>query len=69
MIRKINKQNLIEKPELYTNYLEANAKSNANTIVGLFEEGDYEVSVSSAEILMIESERKLLINRAGTTNI
>ena len=33
------------KPEIYTNYLEANATTSADTIVRLFEEGDYEVAL------------------------
>lgn len=33
------------EPEIYTNYLEANATTGADTIVKLFEEGDYEVAL------------------------
>ena len=33
------------EPEIYTNYLEANATTSADTIVRLFEEGDYEVAL------------------------
>ena len=32
-------------PEIYTNYLAANATTSADTIVKLFEEGDYEVAL------------------------
>ena len=45
LIRKTDYQNVTGKAEIYTNYLEANATTNANTVVGLFEEGDYEVSL------------------------
>ena len=45
LIRKTDYQNITGKTEIYTNYLEANATTNANTVVGLFEEGDYEVSL------------------------
>ena len=33
------------EPEIYTNYLEANAATSADTIVRLFEEGDYDVAL------------------------
>ena len=45
LIRKTDYQNRTSKPEIYTNYLVANASTNANTVVGLFEEGDYEVAL------------------------
>ena len=45
IIRKTDYQNKVGLPEIYTNYLEANATTNANTVVGLFEEGDYEVAL------------------------
>jgi len=45
IVRKTDYQNITSKPEIYTNYLEANASTGANTVVGLFEEGDYEVSL------------------------
>ena len=45
LIRKTDYQNRTSKPEIYTNYLEANANTDANTVVGLFEEGDYEVAL------------------------
>lgn len=45
IIRKIDYRNKIGTPEIYTNYLEANASTDADTIVGLFEEGDYEVAL------------------------
>lgn len=45
LIRKTDYQNKTGQAEIYTNYLEANAKTNANTVVGLFEEGDYEVAL------------------------
>ena len=32
-------------PEIYTNYLEANTTTSADTVVRLFEEGDYEVAL------------------------
>lgn len=38
-------QNIKHEPMVYTNFLEANASTNANTVVSLFEEGDYEVSL------------------------
>lgn len=45
LIRKTDYQKKTEKPELYTNFLEANANTDANTVVGLFEEGDYEIAL------------------------
>ncbi len=45
LIRKTDYQRKTEKPELYTNFLEANANTDANTVVGLFEEGDYEIAL------------------------
>ena len=44
IIRYTDPQGVTHKPEIYTNYLEANVKTSANTIVEFFEEGDYEVA-------------------------
>ena len=45
IIRYTDKQGIKHEPEIYTNYLEANATQSADTIVRLFEEGDYEVAL------------------------
>ena len=45
IIRYTDEQGVKHDPEIYTNYLEANATTSANTIVRLFEEGDYEVAL------------------------
>ena len=45
IIRYTDEQRVAHEPEIYTNYLEANASMTADTIVKLFEEGDYEVSL------------------------
>lgn len=42
LIRKTDYQNKVEEPKIYVNYLEANAKTDANTKVDVLEEGDYE---------------------------
>ena len=45
IIRYTDEKGVPHTPEVYTNYLEANATTSADTIVRLFEEGDYEVSL------------------------
>jgi len=45
IIRYTDWHNEPQTPVVYTNYLEANAKTGADTRVQLFEEGDYEVSL------------------------
>ena len=44
-IRVTDYQNVTDKPEIYTNYLAANAAKTADTTVKLCEEGDYEVAL------------------------
>lgn len=48
IVRKTNYENVTEKPQIYTNYLEAVATAGTNTKVDLFEEGDYEVALDYA---------------------
>ena len=45
IIRYTDYQNVSHDPIIYTNYLEANAVTGADTQVQLFEEGDYEVAL------------------------
>lgn len=45
IIRYTNENGEKQKPEIYTNYLEANARVSADTVVQVFEEGDYEVAL------------------------
>ena len=45
IIRKTNPDNTKEKPQIYTNYLEASASTDAVTKVDLLEEGDYEAAL------------------------
>lgn len=45
IIRYTDEQGVKHEPEIYTNYLEANATTGADTVVKLFEEGDYEVAL------------------------
>lgn len=45
IIRYTDYENVQHEPTIYTNYLNANAKTGADTIVQLFEEGDYEVAL------------------------
>lgn len=45
IIQYTDYQNQKHDPMVYTNFLEANASPNANTVISLFEEGDYEVSL------------------------
>lgn len=45
IIRYTDEQGVKHEPEIYTNYLEANATTSADTIVRLFEEGDYEIAL------------------------
>lgn len=45
IIRKINSDNTEEDVQIYQNFLEANAKPGTDTVVQLFEEGDYEVAL------------------------
>ena len=45
IIRYTDEQGNKYEPEIYTNYLAANVSTSANTVVKLFEEGDYEVAL------------------------
>ena len=45
IIRYTDHQGVAHEPEIYTNFLPANTRTNADTIVKLFEEGDYEVAL------------------------
>lgn len=45
IVRYTDEKGVTHDPEIYTNYLEANATTSADTIVKLFEEGDYEVAL------------------------
>ena len=45
IVRYTDEQGVKHEPEIYTNYLEANTTTSADTIVKLFEEGDYEVAL------------------------
>lgn len=45
IIRHTDYQNAKSEPQLYTDYLSAKAEVNANTVVELNEEGDYEVAL------------------------
>ena len=45
IIRHTDFEGTKHEPIIYTNYLEANATNGANTVVQMFEEGDYEVAL------------------------
>ena len=45
IIRYTDEKGIKHDPEIYTNYLAANATTGADTVVKLFEEGDYEVAL------------------------
>ena len=45
IIRYTDEEGVQHDPEIYANFLEANATTSADTIVQLFEEGDYEVAL------------------------
>ena len=45
IIRYTDERGYKHEPEIYINYLQANASTSADTIVRLFEEGDYEVAL------------------------
>ena len=45
IIRYTDEKGVKHDPEIYTDYLQANASTSADTIVRLFEEGDYEVAL------------------------
>ena len=45
IIRYTDERGIKHEPEIYTNYLLANASTSADTIVRLFEEGDYEIAL------------------------
>lgn len=45
IIRYTDEQGNKHDPEIYTNYLAANASTSADTVVKLFEEGDYEIAL------------------------
>lgn len=48
IIRKTNPDGTIDKPQIFTNYLEASASVDSVTKVDLLEEGDYEVALDYA---------------------
>ena len=48
IVRKTNPDGTKENPQIYTNYLEASASTDAITKVDLLEEGDYEVALDYA---------------------
>lgn len=48
IIRKTNPDDTIDKPQIFTNYLEASASVDSVTKVDLLEEGDYEVALDYA---------------------
>ena len=48
IVRKTNPDKTKEVPQIYTNYLEASASTDAITKVDLLEEGDYEVALDYA---------------------
>lgn len=48
IVKKINPDQTEEEPQIYTNYLEASASTDAITKVDLLEEGDYEVALDYA---------------------
>ncbi len=45
IIQYTDYENVVHKPVIYTDYLAANTRTNADTKVELFEEGDYEVAL------------------------
>ena len=45
IVRYTDEKGIKHDPEIYTNYLSANATTSADTVVKLFEEGDYEVAL------------------------
>ncbi len=45
IVRYTDEKGNPHQPEIYTNYLVANATTSADTVVRLFEEGDYEVAL------------------------
>ena len=46
IVRYTDEKGIKHEPEIYTDYLSANASTGADTIVRLFEEGDYEVALN-----------------------
>lgn len=56
IVRHTDYQNSKKKPQLYTNYLSAKTKVNANTVVEVNEEGDYEVAL---DYVVKSSPRKI----------
>lgn len=57
IIRHTDYQNSKKEPQVYTNYLSAKEKVNANTVVELNEEGDYEVAL---DYVIKKDPRKIL---------
>lgn len=45
IVRHTDYNNKVSKPQIYTNYLQANTSLGADTKVKLFEEGDYEIAL------------------------
>ena len=61
IIRYTDEKGIKHEPEIYTNYLAANATTSADTVVKLFEEGDYEVA--------LDYEIKKTPRKVGTVEI
>lgn len=57
IVQHTDYQNVKNKPQIYTNFLTAEAETNANTGVDLNEEGDYEVAL---DYVVKNSPRKVL---------
>ena len=51
---------MTHEPQVYTNFLEANATVGADTIVQLFEEGDYEIALDYE----IENDNKVILGNS-----
>jgi hypothetical protein len=61
IIRYTDEKGIKHGPEIYTNYLEANARTSADTIVKLFEEGDYEIA--------LDYEIKSTLHKVGSIEV
>ena len=60
IIRYTDYENVTHEPQVYTNFLEANATVGADTIVQLFEEGDYEIALDYE----IENDNKVILGNS-----
>ena len=60
IVRYTDYEGVSHEPQIYTNYLEANLSPGADTVVQLFEEGDYEVALDYE----IQNDKRVVLGQS-----